>query len=43
MTNIKIATFGSHTALQILKSVKDEGFGTIAICKSGKTKIKKKK
>lgn len=34
-TNIKdyaIATLGSHTALQILKGAKDEGFKAIAIC-----------
>ncbi|RMF06276.1 DUF1297 domain-containing protein [Candidatus Woesearchaeota archaeon] len=31
----KIATLGSHTALQILKGAKDEGFKTIAICKEG--------
>ncbi|MBD3330743.1 DUF1297 domain-containing protein [Candidatus Peregrinibacteria bacterium] len=34
----KIATLGSHTALQILKGAKDEGFETIAICKRGNTK-----
>lgn len=28
----KIATLGSHTALQILKGAKDEGFETICIC-----------
>ena len=28
-----IATVGSHSALQILKGAKDEGFKTIAICK----------
>ena len=28
-----IATLGSHSALQILKGAKDEGFKTIAICK----------
>jgi len=28
----KIATIGSHSALQILKGAKDEGFTTIAIC-----------
>ena len=37
MKNIKITTFGSHTALQILKGAKDEGFKTIAICEKGKT------
>lgn len=31
----KIATIGSHSALQILKGAKDEGFETIAICKKG--------
>ncbi|MBI4439422.1 formate--phosphoribosylaminoimidazolecarboxamide ligase [Candidatus Woesearchaeota archaeon] len=33
--NYKIATIGSHSALQILKGAKDEGFGTIAICIRG--------
>ena len=28
----KIATIGSHSALQILKGAKDEGFYTISIC-----------
>lgn len=28
----KIATIGSHTALQILKGAKDEGFETIVVC-----------
>lgn len=40
MANVKdykIATLGSHTALQILKGAKDEGFSTIAICEKGKT------
>jgi 5-formaminoimidazole-4-carboxamide-1-(beta)-D-ribofuranosyl 5'-monophosphate synthetase len=34
----KIATLGSHTALQILKGAKDEGFKTICICMKGRTK-----
>ena len=34
----KIATIGSHSALQILKGAKDEGFETIAICKKGSEK-----
>lgn len=34
----KIATLGSHTALQILKGAKDEGFETICICERGKEK-----
>lgn len=41
MANIgdyKIATLGSHTALQILKGAKDEGFQTIAICEKGRSK-----
>lgn len=33
----KIATLGSHTALQILKGAKDEGFSTICVCKKGTT------
>lgn len=39
MTNIKdykIATLGSHTALQILKGAKQEGFKTICICEKGR-------
>ncbi|MEK6967659.1 MAG: formate--phosphoribosylaminoimidazolecarboxamide ligase [Nanoarchaeota archaeon] len=31
----KIATLGSHSALQILKGAHDEGFKTIAICEEG--------
>ena len=34
----RIATLGSHSALQILKGAKDEGFKTIAICEKGKDK-----
>ena len=34
----KIATLGSHSALQILKGAKDEGFSTIAICLKGREK-----
>jgi len=40
MANIKdfkIATIGSHTALQILKGAKDEGFETICICEKGRS------
>jgi len=33
-----IATLGSHSALQILKGAKDEGFSTIAICEKGREK-----
>ncbi len=32
----KIATLGSHTALQILKGAKDEGFKTVCICEKGR-------
>lgn len=41
MANVKdykIATLGSHTALQILKGAKDEGFETICICQKGRTR-----
>lgn len=34
----RIATIGSHTALQILKGAKDEGFNTICVCQKGQTK-----
>ncbi|MBI4975216.1 formate--phosphoribosylaminoimidazolecarboxamide ligase [Candidatus Peregrinibacteria bacterium] len=34
----KIATLGSHTALQILKGAKDEGFKTVCICEKGREK-----
>jgi 5-formaminoimidazole-4-carboxamide-1-(beta)-D-ribofuranosyl 5'-monophosphate synthetase len=33
----KIGTIGSHSALQILKGAKDEGFRTVAICKRGRS------
>ncbi|MBI4235516.1 formate--phosphoribosylaminoimidazolecarboxamide ligase [Candidatus Peregrinibacteria bacterium] len=32
----KIATLGSHTALQILKGARDEGFATVCICEKGR-------
>lgn len=32
ISDYAIATIGSHTALQILKGAKDEGFKTIAVC-----------
>jgi 5-formaminoimidazole-4-carboxamide-1-(beta)-D-ribofuranosyl 5'-monophosphate synthetase len=34
----KIATLGSHSALQIMKGARDEGFGTILICEKGKSR-----
>ena len=33
-----IATLGSHSALQVLKGAKDEGFKTLAICLKGREK-----
>src|SRR3989304_8494700 len=33
-----IATLGSHSALQILKGAKDEGFKTLVICLKGREK-----
>jgi 5-formaminoimidazole-4-carboxamide-1-(beta)-D-ribofuranosyl 5'-monophosphate synthetase len=38
INDYKIATLGSHTALQILKGAKDEGFSTICICEKNRTK-----
>lgn len=35
VSDYAIATLGSHTALQILKGARDEGFKTICICKKG--------
>ncbi|MBD3360444.1 DUF1297 domain-containing protein [Candidatus Peregrinibacteria bacterium] len=34
----KIATLGSHTALQILKGAKDEGFSTICVCEKNNSR-----
>ena len=36
--NFKIATLGSHSALQILKGARDEGIGSILIAEKGKTR-----
>tara|TARA_Y100000034_G_scaffold136509_1_gene213451 strand:+ start:427 stop:1446 length:1020 start_codon:yes stop_codon:yes gene_type:complete len=36
-----IGTIGSHSALQILKGAKDEGFKTLAICKKNSSSIYK--
>jgi len=33
---ITVATLGSHSALQILKGAREEGFRTIAICEAGR-------
>ncbi|MCS7119038.1 MAG: formate--phosphoribosylaminoimidazolecarboxamide ligase [Archaeoglobaceae archaeon] len=38
---IKIGTLGSHSALNILRGAKDEGFETICVCKSKDVKIYK--
>lgn len=38
-SNLKIATLGSHSALNILRGAKDEGFETICICKSGESAV----
>jgi 5-formaminoimidazole-4-carboxamide-1-(beta)-D-ribofuranosyl 5'-monophosphate synthetase len=38
MTDYKIATIGSHSALQILHGAKQEGFSTIAVCEKGREK-----
>ncbi|HII65371.1 TPA: formate--phosphoribosylaminoimidazolecarboxamide ligase [Candidatus Woesearchaeota archaeon] len=38
LSDYRIATLGSHSALQILKGAKDEGFSTIVICKKGQEK-----
>jgi 5-formaminoimidazole-4-carboxamide-1-(beta)-D-ribofuranosyl 5'-monophosphate synthetase len=37
VTDFKIATLGSHSALQILKGARDEGFKTLIIAKKGST------
>ncbi|RMG37797.1 MAG: DUF1297 domain-containing protein [Methanobacteriota archaeon] len=37
-SDVRIATIASHSALQILKGAKDEGFETIAICRKGNEK-----
>ncbi|HZX45101.1 MAG TPA: formate--phosphoribosylaminoimidazolecarboxamide ligase [Candidatus Nanoarchaeia archaeon] len=39
--NYTIATLGSHSALQILKGAKDEGFRTVCICIKGREKLYK--
>lgn len=41
ISDYKIATLGSHTALQILKGAHDEGFKTICICKKGQEDLYK--
>ena len=41
ISDYKIATLGSHTALQILKGAKDEGFQTICVCQKGQEQLYK--
>jgi 5-formaminoimidazole-4-carboxamide-1-(beta)-D-ribofuranosyl 5'-monophosphate synthetase len=36
MEDITIATLGSHSALQILRGARDEGFETLAVCEKGR-------
>lgn len=36
MKDLKIGTLGSHSALQILKGARDEGFRNLVICESGR-------
>lgn len=38
VSDYKIATLGSHSALQIMKGARDEGIGTILICEKGKSR-----
>ena len=37
-----IATLGSHSALQILKGAKDEGFSTLLICEENRHSLYKR-
>lgn len=41
ISEYKICTLGSHSALQILKGARDEGFETIVICEKGKEDVYK--
>ncbi|MEM0215454.1 MAG: formate--phosphoribosylaminoimidazolecarboxamide ligase [Archaeoglobaceae archaeon] len=41
LSDLKIATLGSHSALNILRGAKDEGFETICICKNGESAVYK--
>ncbi len=38
LTNITIATLGSHSALDICRGAKDEGFKTLVVCQKGREK-----
>ncbi|MFQ5815062.1 MAG: DUF1297 domain-containing protein [Candidatus Hydrothermarchaeaceae archaeon] len=37
--DVTVATLGSHSALQILKGAKEEGFRTLAICERGRETV----
>jgi 5-formaminoimidazole-4-carboxamide-1-(beta)-D-ribofuranosyl 5'-monophosphate synthetase len=39
---LTVATLGSHSALQILKGAREEGFKTLAICKEGREVVYKR-
>lgn len=39
LSKVKIATLGSHSALNILRGAKDEGFETICICRKGESAV----
>lgn len=39
MSDLTIATLGSHSSLQILKGAKDEGLKTLVICKKGTERV----
>jgi len=41
ISDYRIATLGSHTALQILKGAHDEGFKTVCICRKGQENLYK--
>ncbi len=38
-TELTVATVGSHTALQILKGARDEGFRNLAVCRQGTEQV----
>jgi 5-formaminoimidazole-4-carboxamide-1-(beta)-D-ribofuranosyl 5'-monophosphate synthetase len=42
LDNVTIGTLGSHSALNIFKGAKEEGFKTVSICKKEDTIIYKK-
>ena len=39
IADYKIATLGSHTALQIMKGAKDEGFKSVCVCRRDRRKV----